>query len=90
MEDIVTAAIANLVAQNKQPSVALIKANVSKKVPMPVIIDVLSRYKQKPNEFEFSATADTPSSEQSDLPDPTQLDRIEAKLDTLIALLQKN
>ena len=51
MQDIVFATISKLVAQKKQPSVALVKAHLTHAVPMPVIIDVLARFKKNPDDF---------------------------------------
>ncbi len=90
MQQEVINAIGRLIKKNKQPSVALIKATLTHKVPMPVIIDVLSQYKKSPDSFEFEeATTETTPTHSIDLTDKSQLDRIEEKLDLLINLLKK-
>lgn len=88
MQDIVTATISKLLATNKQPNVALVKANLSQPVPMPIIIDVLARYKQNPSDFERQAQQRVQQPEQASNASQTQLDRIEAKLDKLLSLLE--
>lgn len=87
MQDSVIEAIAKLIAQKKQPSVALVKANLTQAVPMPIIIDVLSRYKQNPEAFDLSPPPT--SAPEVTTHETTQLDRIEAKLDKLLALLEQ-
>ena len=87
MQDIVITTISKLLAANKQPNVALVKANLPQPVPMPIIIDVLARYKQSPSDFERQ-TQQVQQPEQSSCASQTQLDRIEAKLDKLLSLLE--
>ncbi|WP_394227881.1 hypothetical protein [Pseudoalteromonas spongiae] len=87
MQDIVIATISKLLAANKQPNVALVKANLPQPVPMPIIIDVLARYKQNPSDFERQ-TQQVQQPEQTSSASQTQLDRIEAKLDKLLSLLE--
>lgn len=88
MQDIVIAAISKLLAAKKQPNVALVKANLSQPVPMPVIIDVLARFKQNPSDFEKNATEQTTKPTVQTAHTQSQLDRIEAKLDKLLSLLE--
>jgi hypothetical protein len=88
MQQIVIATIAKLVAQKKQPSVALVKAHLTQAVPMPVIIDVLARFKQNPDEFISEQQICETTTEQPQLNNDTQLDRIEKKLDQLLSLLK--
>ncbi|MDE3272372.1 hypothetical protein [Pseudoalteromonas sp. G4] len=88
MQDIVIAAISKLLAAKKQPNVALVKANLSQPVPMPIIIDVLARYKQNPSDFEQNATQVTAQPNKQTEQTQSQLDRIEAKLDKLLSLLE--
>lgn len=88
MQDIVIAAISKLLAAKKQPNVALVKANLSQPVPMPVIIDVLARFKQNPSDFEKSAAEQTTKPTVQPVHSQNQLDRIEAKLDKLLSLLE--
>ena len=85
MQDIVFATISKLVAQKKQPSVALVKAHLTHAVPMPVIIDVLARFKKNPDDFmSEQQSCETPEQHNNE----TQLDRIEKKLDQLLSLLK--
>ena len=88
MQDIVIAAISKLLAAKKQPNVALVKANLSQPVPMPVIIDVLARFKQNPSDFEKYAAEQTTKPTVQTAHSQNQLDRIEAKLDKLLSLLE--
>ncbi|AIY65787.1 hypothetical protein [Pseudoalteromonas piratica] len=88
MQDIVIAAISKLLAAKKQPNVALVKANLSQPVPMPVIIDVLARFKQNPSDFEKNAAEQTTKPTVQTAHSQSQLDRIEAKLDKLLSLLE--
>ena len=88
MQDIVIATISKLLAANKQPNVALVKANLPQPVPMPIIIDVLARYKQNPSDFERQTQQLEQQPEQTSSASQTQLDRIEAKLDKLLSLLE--
>lgn len=88
MQDIVIAAISKLLAAKKQPNVALVKANLSQPVPMPVIIDVLARFKQNPSDFEKNAAEQTTKPTVQPVHSQNQLDRIEAKLDKLLSILE--
>lgn len=88
MQDIVIAAISKLLAAKKQPNVALVKANLSQPVPMPIIIDVLARYKQNPSDFDKNATQIIAKPNMQTEQTQSQLDRIEAKLDKLLSLLE--
>lgn len=88
MQDIVIAAISKLLAAKKQPNVALVKANLSQPVPMPIIIDVLARYKQNPSDFEQNAIQIIAKPNKQTEQTQSQLDRIEAKLDKLLSLLE--
>jgi hypothetical protein len=87
MEQLVIEAISNILAQNKVPTVALTKATLNKSVPMPVIISVISRYKNNPAGFTntYSNTVPLKNNQEKD---NSQLDRIETKLDQLLNLLQ--
>jgi hypothetical protein len=86
MHPAVQAAIAALVAENKTPSVALTKSKLSEPVPMPLIIAGLTAYKNDPSciDAKPAAAPKAKAAEQS------QLDRIEQKLDRLLALLEKD
>lgn len=88
MQQIVINALAKLVAEGKEPTVALVKAKLTQNVPMPVIIDVLSKYKKDPSNFELSIEKSVPT-QSNPAHSQTQLDRIEQKLDKLIALLEQ-
>ena len=88
MQDIVIATIGKLLTANKQPNVALVKANLPQPVPMPIIIDVLARYKQNPNDFKRDLEQAHQQPEITANASQTQLDRIEAKLDKLLSLLE--
>ncbi|MCF6436355.1 MULTISPECIES: hypothetical protein [Pseudoalteromonas] len=85
MHPAVQKAIADLVVEGKTPSVALTKARLNGSVPMPVIIAGLSAYKNNPDIVKQPLQ---PISEQ-DTPSQSQLDRIEQKLDRLLALMEK-
>jgi len=87
MEQFVIEAIKNILKQNKVPSVALIKGNLSQSVPMPIIISVLGRYKSDPDNFKIDE-AESKSMPKEDTRSQSQLDRIESKLDQLLTLLQ--
>jgi hypothetical protein len=54
---------------------------------MPVIIAAVSQYKNNPDSI--NNFINNPSNEQLSTPKESQLDRIEAKLDRLLALLEK-
>lgn len=88
MQQIVINALAKLVAEGKEPTVALVKAKLTQSVPMPVIIDVLSKYKKDPSNFNLQ-TENTVKIAAAQQQDESQLDRIEQKLDKLIALLEQ-
>jgi hypothetical protein len=55
---------------------------------MPIIIDVLARFKQNPDDFMSEQQSSETTTEQPQLNDNTQLDRIEKKLDQLLSLLK--
>ncbi|BBN80977.1 hypothetical protein PA25_09620 [Pseudoalteromonas sp. A25] len=86
MHPAVQKAIAELVNSGKTPSVALTKACLSESVPMPVIIAGLSAYKNNPAIIEQPLAS---TSDQDNLQQQSQLDRIEQKLDRLLTLLEK-
>lgn len=88
MNAIVFDAIKTLLDEGKTPTVALTKAKLTQPIPMPVIIAAVSQYKNNPesiNNFINNASNDSPQTVKE-----SQLDRIEAKLDKLLALLEKN
>ncbi|TMP33404.1 hypothetical protein [Pseudoalteromonas rubra] len=88
MHPAVLNAIATLVAQGKTPTVATTKAKLAEPVAMPLIIAGLTTYKNNPD---ILSTCDDKLSLRDNSEQPgseTQLDRIEAKLDKLIALLE--
>ena len=87
MEQFVIESIKNILKQNKVPSVALIKGNLSQSVPMPIIISVLGRYKSDPGNFKIGEAESKPMP-TADTSSQSQLDRIERKLDQLLNLLQ--
>lgn len=87
MEQFVIEAIKKILVQNKVPSVALIKGKLSQTVPMPIIISVLGRYKNDPDNFKVDEQ-EQKSQEPKKNESQTQLDRIESKLDLLLTLLQ--
>jgi hypothetical protein len=68
--------------------VALVKAHLTQAVPMPIIIDVLARFKQNPDDFMSEQQSSETTTEQPLLNNDTQLDRIEKKLDQLLSLLK--
>ena len=84
MNPVVFEAIKALLAQNKIPTVALTKAMLSEPVPMPMIIAAVSQYKTNPDAFKQMVAQPTPAAMEQK---SSQLDRIEEKLDKLLALL---
>ena len=90
MQDAVIKAIKQLVSHKKIPTVALIKGKLIEPVPMPIIINVLNQYKKDPQSVIASVNEATAEPETPQLDTQSQLDRIEAKLDRLIQLLEKH
>lgn len=90
MQDAVIKAIKQLVSHKKIPTVALIKGKLIEPVPMPIIINVLNQYKKDPQSVIASVSEATAEPETPQLDTQSQLDRIEAKLDRLIQLLEKH
>ncbi|MFY8272691.1 hypothetical protein AAEU32_00900 [Pseudoalteromonas sp. SSDWG2] len=84
MNPVVFEAIKALLAQNKIPTVALTKSMLSEPVPMPMIIAAVSQYKNNPDAFNQLVIEPKAHAQQKS----TQLDRIEQKLDKLLALLE--
>jgi len=87
MEQFVIEAIKKILVQNKVPSVALIKGKLSQSVPMPIIISILGRYKNDPDNFKTDESKSI-SKSTKEKHTQSQLDRIETKLDQLLILLQ--
>ncbi|WP_462163767.1 hypothetical protein [Pseudoalteromonas xiamenensis] len=90
MDPIVLDALLSLISEGKTPTVATTKSRLKSPVPMPTIIAGIAAYKQDP---EGVAKLDKPSfgtTAKADLVHQSQLDRIEAKLDKLLALLEKD
>ncbi len=78
-------AIKVLLDEGKVPTVALTKSRLVKPVPMPVIIAAVSQYKNNPDSiYNFMKSQSQPDTADTKT---TQLDRIEQKLDRLLALL---
>lgn len=80
-------AIKVLLDEGKVPTVALTKSRLVKPLPMPVIIAAVSQYKNNPDSI--YNLMKTPEQESNSDPKNTQLDRIEQKLDRLLALLEQ-
>ncbi|ESP91635.1 MULTISPECIES: hypothetical protein [Pseudoalteromonas] len=78
-------AISTLLAEGKTPTVATVKAKLTEPLPMPVIIAALAAYKNNPDAITQSASISAPEPSEP----KSQLDRIEAKLDRLLALLEE-
>ncbi|MEJ6497055.1 hypothetical protein [Pseudoalteromonas lipolytica] len=87
MNAVVFDAIKTLLDEGKTPTVALTKSKLAQPMPMPVIIAAVSQYKNNPDSI--NNFINNPSNEQLSTPKENQLDRIEAKLDRLLALLEK-
>jgi len=87
MNSIVIDAIKALLEEGKTPTVALTKNKLSQPVPMPIIIAAVSQYKNNPDSIH--SLIKQPSTEKNSNAHENQLDRIEAKLDKLLALLEK-
>ena len=86
MNAVVFDAIKVLLDEGKTPTVALTKSRLAQPVPMPVIIAAVSQYKNNPDSIHNLMK----NPEQSIVEHKTsQLDRIEKKLDRLLALLEK-
>lgn len=88
MNSVVIDAIKALLEEGKVPTVALTKNKLSHPVPMPIIIAAVSQYKNNPDSIH--SLIKQPSTEHNNASSDGQLDRIEAKLDKLLALLNKN
>ncbi|MEI8642816.1 MULTISPECIES: hypothetical protein [Pseudoalteromonas] len=87
MNAVVFDAIKTLLDEGKTPTVALTKSKLTQPMPMPVIIAAVSQYKNNPDSIKNFIN--NPSNEQVSTANESQLDRIEAKLDRLLALLEK-
>ncbi|MCQ8885177.1 hypothetical protein NQT63_05750 [Pseudoalteromonas agarivorans] len=86
MNAVVFDAIKVLLDEGKTPTVALTKSRLAQPVPMPVIIAAVSQYKNNPDSIHNLMK----NPEQSIVePKTSQLDRIEKKLDSLLALLEQ-
>ena len=87
MNSVVFDAIQVLLDEGKTPTVALTKSRLAQPVPMPMIIAAVSQYKNNPDSINnFVKTSQQP--ENAELK-ASQLDRIEQKLDQLLALLER-
>lgn len=87
MNAVVFDAIKTLLDEGKTPTVALTKSKLAEPMPMPVIIAAVSQYKNNPDSIKNFIN--NPSNEKLSTPKESQLDRIEAKLDRLLVLLEK-
>lgn len=86
MNAVVFDAIKVLLEEGKTPTVALTKSRLAQPVPMPMIIAAVSQYKNNPDSIHNLMK----NPEQSIVePKLSQLDRIEEKLDRLLALLEQ-
>lgn len=85
MNAVVFDAIKTLLNEGKVPTVALTKGKLSQAVPMPVIIAAVSQYKNNPESINNLVKSDAPPPQGQQ---QSQLDRIEAKLDKLLLLLE--
>lgn len=87
MNPVVFDAIKSLLNEGKAPTVALTKSRLNAPVPLPMLIAAVSQYKNNPDSFnnmELKEACQNQTDAQS------QLDRIEQKLDTLLALLENH
>ena len=81
--------IANqLYAQGQTPTTALIKARLSKPVPIPTIISALQRWKQNPDQYKSQTSENTGTTSAQTEPTQTQDQKI-AELQEQVALLQR-
>jgi hypothetical protein len=87
MNSVVFDAIKALLDEGKIPTVALTKARLAQPVPMPMIIAAVSQYKNNPDSINNFMR--NPQQAGNTEPKTNQLDRIEQKLDQLLALLEK-
>ena len=86
MNAVVFDAIKALLDEGKTPTVALTKSKLTQPIPLPVIIAAVSQYKNNPDSIDNLAKSANVVIEASN--DESQLDRIEQKLDRLLALLE--
>ncbi|AZN32272.1 hypothetical protein [Pseudoalteromonas sp. Xi13] len=86
MNAVVFDAIKVLLDEGKTPTVALTKSRLAQPVPMPVIIAAVSQYKNNPDSIHNLMKNPVQSIVE---PKTSQLDRIEKKLDRLLALLEQ-
>ncbi|WP_440053648.1 hypothetical protein ACSLBF_12135 [Pseudoalteromonas sp. T1lg65] len=85
MHPAIAHAIQTLLDEDKTPSVALIKSKLPSPLPIPEIIAAMSAYKQYPDSIKSLSQPIAERQAESS----SQLDRIEAKLDKLLALLER-
>ncbi len=87
MNSVVFDAIQVLLDEGKTPTVALTKSRLAQPVPMPMFIAAVSQFKNNPDSINnFIKTSQQP--ENAELK-ASRLDRIEQKLDQLLALLEQ-
>ncbi|HEA18223.1 MAG TPA: hypothetical protein ENH88_17615 [Pseudoalteromonas prydzensis] len=86
MNAVVFDAIKALLDEGKTPTVALTKSKLTQPIPLPVIIAAVSQYKNNPDSIHNLAKSTNVAVEA--VSDVSQLDRIEQKLDRLLALLE--
>ncbi|WP_404339372.1 hypothetical protein [Pseudoalteromonas mariniglutinosa] len=87
MNAVVFDAIKALLDEGKIPTVALTKSKLTQPMPMPVVIAAVSQYKNNPDSINNFIS--TPCHDSTSFANDSQLDRIEAKLDKLLTLLEK-
>ncbi|KPH63270.1 hypothetical protein AMS58_12895 [Pseudoalteromonas porphyrae] len=86
MNAVVFDAIKALLDEGKTPTVALTKSKLTQTIPLPVIIAAVSQYKNNPESIHNLAKQ--PQQKVEAVNNSSQLDRLEAKLDRLLALLE--
>lgn len=79
--------------EGKQPSLALFKARLAGQVSAPELFSAYQQWRQHPEQYAETSPVDEPAINQQINAEPDlcrQLDRIEQKLDHLLALLERN
>ncbi|NAW85341.1 hypothetical protein [Photobacterium halotolerans] len=84
--DALERAISTLIAEGKEPSVALVKARLREPLPMPVIIQALKSWKQHAKVPDIKASQATPASDSERL---AALEQQVASLTARLAALEQ-
>ncbi|WP_026970317.1 hypothetical protein [Aliagarivorans marinus] len=90
-QELVLQAIKSLVDDGHQPTLALVKSRLAKRLPMPMVIEGLNAYKRNPKVLEQlpAAAAEQPASDSNEPVLAQRVSQLEAQLAEMVERIKK-